>query len=151
VWKRLTEWYGTRLAEQYGETPPPDWCEVVDDSDNNTVTLALSQIKHKHTIHPPTFPEFDALFAKAKAPAPGQSGPTIQDRLCDFVLQHRSLTPNQIRLPWKYIGREFDAPGLDGKMRHNHGVEITGVIVPADGDHPGYRVMLADLQLEAAA
>jgi hypothetical protein len=139
------------MAEQYGPTPPADWCEIVDDADNETVQRALSQIRLKHVTHPPTFPEFDAIFAKAKAPSPGQSGPSMQERLCDFVLKHRTLTRTQLRLPWTYIGRQFDAPDLTGKMRHNHGVEITGVIVPADGDQPGYRVMVADMQMEAAA
>lgn len=151
VWDRLSQWYGARLAEQYGDTPPPDWCEVIDDADNDTVKLVLAQIREKHTTHPPTFPEFDALFAKAKRPVAASTGPTIKEQLADFVLKHRALTREQLRMPWTFLGRQFDAPGPDGKMRHNWGVEITGVVVPADGDALGYRVMVADMQLEGDA
>jgi len=147
MWQRLIEWYGLRLAEQYGEMPPEDWCAVVDAADNNAVLLVLSQIRKKHTTYPPTFPEFAALFEQAKAPTDGAVvGPPTQERLREFVQRRYQLTRNQLRTPWTYIGATFDTPGIDGKMRHNHGVEITGVIVPADGDCPGYKVMAVDME-----
>lgn len=56
------------------------------------------------------------------------------DRLCRFVMREygRRLTPAQIRAPWQHIGSPTG--------------EITGVIVPADGDSPGFRVMLVDFE-----
>jgi hypothetical protein len=149
-WDRLTSWYGSRFTDQHGTKLDPlsDWCELVDAHDNDVVALALSEIKTKHSQFPPSFPEVDAIFARLKAPAQSNDKPANHEALSDFVLRHRTLTPNQLRMPWTYIGRMFDAPGLDGKIRHNHGVEITGVVIPADGEHPGYRVMVTDMQAE---
>lgn len=144
LWSRLQQWYGSRLAEVYGQEPGRDWCELVDASDNETVKLVLSQIREKHTTFPPTFPEFDALFAKARAPSQ-RTGPTLVDKLCEFVLSHRTLTPHQMRAPWTFLSQEFDAIAGDGKMQTNHGVTITGVLIPPDGDAPGLRVMVEDM------
>lgn len=57
------------------------------------------------------------------------------DRLCRFVLREygRRLTPAQISAPWQYVC----SPPTG---------EITGVIVPTDGDSPGFRVMLVDFE-----
>lgn len=77
--------------------------------------------------------------------------PSPLDLLSDFALKNYPLTPGQISGPWTWFGEEFDAPGIDGKMRYKHGVRITGVTIPADGDRTGYRITLADLQLRGAA
>ena len=150
LWEKLRDWYGTSLIDQYGDMPPSDWCEMIDGADNETVKAALAEIRSKHLTFPPRFPEVDSIFSKLERPSGGDVGPSMQDRLADYVLRNYQLTPNQLRLPWTYIGETFDAPGLDGKVRRNHGVNITGVVIPADGDAPGYRVMVVDMQSEAA-
>ena len=61
---------------------------------------------------------------------------------------HR-LTPQQVRGPWTFIGNRFDAPNAQGQMTRDHGIEISGVIIDPDGDVPGHRVMVADMQGEA--
>lgn len=55
------------------------------------------------------------------------------ERLCDHVMRTfgARLTPKQIRTPWTYIG--------------SPGGEITGVVIPEDGEKPGYRVMLGEI------
>lgn len=126
LWDRLGQWYGSRLAEQYGSEPPKDWCEVVDAADNDTVTRVLSEIRNRHTTYPPTFPEFHALFAHAKHQR--AEGPSAVD-IIEQHLQRRNLTFKQ--------GRELTYIGSAG--------QITGVVVPQDGDAPGFRLMLADL------
>lgn len=151
LWTRLTQWYGSRLAEQFGPTPTEDWCAIVDATSDEVMRLALSEIRTKHPTYPPTLPEFDALVAKCKVPTQTSYGATIQEQLCDFVLRNRAMTWTQTRMPWKYIGRTFEGRNLKGEMVAHHGVEIVGVIVPADGDHPGYRVMIADMQLQERA
>jgi hypothetical protein len=150
-WDRLVTWYGSRLTDQYGANPKGDWCELIDDHDNETVAASLTEIKHRHPQYPPSFPEADAIFTKLKAPSQSSVGPSMHEQLSDFVNRHRPLTANQQRMPWKYLARTFDATGVDGKMRPHHGVEITGVVVPADGEHPGFRVMVVDMQSEKAA
>jgi hypothetical protein len=130
VWQRLIEWYGTRIIEQYGESPPDDWCSVVDDADNEAVKRALSIIRSRYVQHPPTFPQFEQAFRPTSAPV---VGPGPADRLCLYVMRTfgSTLTPKQIREPWTYIGSQNG--------------EIGGVVIPADEDKPSYRVMLADI------
>jgi hypothetical protein len=123
-WERLISWYGSRLTEQYGAEPKGDWCELIDDHENEVIAAALAEIKIKHPQYPPSFPEADAIFARLKAPSQAQIGPSMLEQLSDFVHRNRTLTANQLRLPWKYLGRTFDAPGIDGKTRAHHGVQM---------------------------
>lgn len=127
-WKRLAGWYGARLAEQYGEDPPQDWCAVVDDASNETIQRALAEIKIRHTVYPPTFPEFDAIVAKLSRAAAVE--PSTAERLHDYIVNNRTLTPAQLRARWEYHG-------LDGTC--------VAVDVPPDGDVPGFRVRVDDL------
>lgn len=55
------------------------------------------------------------------------------ERLCEHVMRTlgRRLTPKQIRETWTYIG--------------SAGGEIAGVIIRGDGEHCGFRMMLADI------
>lgn len=132
LWDRLGQWYGSRLAEQYGAEPPQDWCEVVDAADNDTVTRALADIRVKHLTHPPTFPEFNSIVRKAKHAR--ETGPSAIDVL-EQHLQRRNLTFKQ--------GRQLTYIGTLG--------QITGVVVPQDGEYPGFRLMLSDLHREGEA
>jgi len=147
VWQRLVEWYGTRLVEQYGESPPEDWCETIDGADNEAVKRALTSIRSKYINHPPTFPQFAESIAPVRAPSSGGLSKNTCERLSDFVLQHygSGLTPKQLRGPWTYVGRTFDAEDLSKKLTKDHGYEITGVVIDPDGDKPGFRVMVADM------
>lgn len=150
MWDRLQDWYGVRLTEQFGLEPPKDWCDVVDKSDNEQVKRALSVIRADYVNFPPTFMQFEKAFKPAVKPH-GQRGPTMAERLSNFVTANYRLTPKQLRGPWKYLSREFDAPDVSGKIRERNGVEITGVIVPADGESSGYRVMAVDMEAAKAA
>lgn len=55
------------------------------------------------------------------------------ERLCEHVMRifGARLTATQIRTPWTYIGSPSG--------------EITGVVIPEDGERPGYRVMLGEI------
>ncbi len=146
VWQRLIEWYGTRLAEQYGETPPADWSEVVDNADNEAVKRALTVIRSKYVAHPPTFPQFaEAMAPVRKANGPRQ--PTVQDRLCEYVMRTigTRLTPTQMRGPWTFRGRSFAAANSDDKTVEDQGIEILAVEIAPDGEHAGFRVAVEDM------
>ena len=58
------------------------------------------------------------------------------EKLCAFVMREygKRLTPKQLRGPWTTIG--------------TYNGEISGVVIPADGTRTGYRVMLADMELQ---
>lgn len=151
VWQRLIEWYGTRLAEQYGKAPPPDWCEVIDSVDNAIVRRGLTIIRSKYAAHPPTFPQFAEALALNKTEG-GDKEPTVADNLARYVTHNYGdmLTPKQLRGPWTYIGKRFAAPNAKGETVEKQGIEITGVVIDADGDSRGYRIMVTDMQAASA-
>lgn len=134
LWQRLGEWYGTRLLEQYGAEPPPDWCEIVDRCDNEKVKKGLSVIRRYFLKHPPTLPEFD--LAMRPPHLEGPAGPNTAERLCTFIMRNYrvKITERQIREPWIYFG--------------NPQAGITGVDVPADGDSTSLRVKVEDMGIE---
>lgn len=149
VWKKFSDWYGAdNIAKNFGSIPTEEWCNAIDQiQSRDSMTKILADIRLKHTTFPPRFPEFEAIVRAATLPAHRAAGPSMQDVLTSYVLKHKRLTFAQVNRPWKFIGRSFDAPDANGKMRANHGVEIIGVEVPADGDAPGHRVMVEDMQL----
>lgn len=150
AWERLKQWYGTRLTEQFGMTPPKDWAAVVDSTENEEVSRGLDFIRRTYTDWPPTFPQFEKALKPVQKVV--SKGPTPAEQLTQFVLKHRRLTPRQLAgVPrWTFLGKEFDAMAPDGKMRERYGKEIVGVVIPADGDSPGFRIMIEDMQAEAA-
>jgi len=131
VWQRLEEWYGARLLESYGKDMPHDWSRLVDSTDNDTVKRGLAIIRSRYFDHPPTFPQFEQALRPA---AMVNQGPSPGDILCAFVMKTYGsrLTAKQIRETWTYFGTPAG--------------EITGVIVPADGDSPSMRVTMLDVQ-----
>lgn len=133
-WDKLRDWYGTSLTDQYGMTPPADWCAVVDGATNDVMRAAMSEIRAKHVTFPPKFPEFDAIVSRLKRPAIQQ--PSVAAQLADYVLRTKKLSGYQLHMPWRYL---HDADGF-----------VCGVEVPAYEDAPGYRVMVADMEAAAA-
>lgn len=130
-WARMREWYGVRVVEQYGDTPPDDWRRIIDSTDNETVKRGLAIIRSRYFDHPPTFPQFEQAMRPA---AMVNQGPSPGDLLCAYVMKTygSKLTAKQIREPWTYFG---SAAG-----------EIAGVSIPADGDSPAVRATLLDVQ-----
>lgn len=152
TWKRFCSWYGADAVERkFGLRAPDDWVEVLDAVDRDQLPLVLAETKSKFPTWMPGLPEFEALVTQFSKPAAPDFGPSMQERLINFVIANRSLTPRQLGMPWQYIPERFDAVpyGQKGMVR-DWGVRIVGVIVPADGDHLGYRVMVEDLQQAAA-
>jgi hypothetical protein len=120
----MVEWYGARVAEQYGESPPIDWCHAIDRVDDTTVQRGLSLIKTRYLDHPPTLPQFEACMRPAES---ASRGPSEMDQLCAYVMKiHGSrLTPLQIRTSWTY-------------SRDKSGELVA--TVPADGQSPAVSV-----------
>ena len=131
MWTRLVEWYGARLIEQYGDSPPADWRRIIDNTDHETIKRGLSIIRNRYLDHPPTLPQFEQAMRPA---AMVNQGPSPGDVLCAYVMKtHGSrLTAKQLRESWTYFG---SAAG-----------EISGVSIPADGDSAAVRVTLLDVQ-----
>lgn len=146
VWRRLVEWYGTRLIEQFGEEPPADWCTTVDGIDNDAIERGMNLIRGKYALHPPTFPQFAEAMSPVREAATGHVQ-NIPERLAEYVAKNywARLSPRQQRGPWNYFGRHFDAPDLTGKTIKDWGIEITGVDIPADGDSPRLCITVAHM------
>lgn len=79
-----------------------------------------------------------------------KTGLSLQEQMVEYVATNKPLTAMQLAMPWKWIIQWVDDLDSDGKP--HVGAKYRGVVVPADGDHPGYRVMLEDMQqFETAA
>jgi hypothetical protein len=136
VWDRLGDWYGARFADQYGDQPSQDWCTVIDNTSNDDLVAVLVQVRQQHVTFPPTLPEFASLVKEVRLPR--IHAPSMAEQLAEFVSKSYSLTPAQLRGPWTFL------------YGHTGGLlVISGVVVAADGDHPGYRVSVEDMQMAA--
>lgn len=134
VWRKFGAWYGADVIERkFGTEIPDDWAEVIDAIDRDKLDRTLADTRAKHPTWPPGLPEFEQI-AKSVA-KPVWVGPPMQVLLMEFVVRTKSLTRNQLASPWSYLYA---------------GDILTGVVVPSDGDAPGYRVMVIDMQAEAA-
>ena len=145
VWRRLSEWYGARLADQFGEDPPGDWCEIVDRADNGTIKAGLVKIRTTYAAHPPTLPQFEAAMRPARQVI--EVGPSNAERLAVFAMRQvgRRLTHKQLRGPWSYGGERFATTNAKGEIDPRGGARVTSVSISPDGDAPGYRFTLDDL------
>lgn len=131
VWQRMVEWYGARVADQFGKEPPVDWCRAIDRSDDTTVQRALSLIKTRYLDHPPTLPQFEAVMRPAEASGVRRAGEA--ELLSAYVMRAYGarLTPRQTRGPWDY---SRDKAG-----------ELCATVA-ADGDSPGVTVSALEMR-----
>ncbi len=150
VWEKFAGWYGADIiAKQFGKIPPQEWCEAIDSiPTRDAMARALAEVKAKYVTWPPRFPEFAAIVAKVSRP--DMSGPSMQHQLAEFAATYKPLTRAQRAAPWTYLYRGHPGYGGDPKDPRNQAspdYAVTGVVIPADGDAPGYRIMVEDMQL----
>jgi hypothetical protein len=137
TWKRFCGWYGADAIERkFGLQAPDDWRDSIDSVNEKTLESAMTQIRQRFPTWPPSLPEFEQIVRDLRKSADNR-GPTTLELLTDYVLRTKSLSKNQASSPWTYIGT--------GNARTGEGFAITGVVIPADGSNPGYRVMVADM------
>jgi hypothetical protein len=136
VWDRLGDWYGARFADQFGDQPTQDWCTVIDGVSNDDLVAVLVLVRERHVTFPPTLPELVALVKEVRMPR--MHAPSVAEQLTDYVARAYQLTPNQLRGPWTFVYQ----------LAGGHPI-VTGLIVDADGDRPGYRVSVEDMQMAA--
>jgi hypothetical protein len=144
VWDRLTEWYGTRLAEMYGPNPPRDWRRLVDRSNDFDVRRALNTIRTKHPSHPPTLPEFESAL---RPPPPVHREPheaTLQERLVAHVMKTRHLPPAQIIARWTFLYERVQWTDRENRPRDEL-AKCIGVFVPPVEGASGFSVSASEL------
>jgi hypothetical protein len=128
VWRRLAQWYGSRLGESYGPTCPPDWAAVIDECSDERLDRAMNAIRREHISFPPTLGQFETATRK---PMSTGREPTPAEQLTEWIIRNKRLTQRQL-LGWTWLA------GAEA---------ITGVVIHADGDSPGYRVMMNDMSV----
>lgn len=139
TWKRFCSWYGADSVERkYGLQAPEDWESCIEELGDVTLAKAIAQVREKFPTWMPSLPEFEQIVRDLRRAAASADEPTIQEQLKTFVLRTRSLTGNQFRMPWTFIGA--------GNARTGEGFAVTGVVVPSDGEYPGHRVTVEDMR-----
>lgn len=137
-WKRLAQTYGARIADQYGPTCPPDWCKVIDSTDDDRLSKALMTIRQECLQYPPTLGQFEKAIPPKRRP--GED--TIIDRLARYAMNRLPICRQQSRMTWNYFGRMTREGGEFVR-------QTRGVVIPAcyDPECPSksMRVTLEDL------
>jgi hypothetical protein len=154
VWDRLGQWYGSRLADNYGPTPPEDWCEVIDRTDDERLHSALSHLRHQSPVHPPTLGQLEDAIPKRET---GLGGPSSPTRLAELLLKtHGSeMCAHQFRMGWNYFGplTTFEVSVDKKKPDYVTHPDPRGVQCPPCEacEKPSYRVLLTQERTEGVA
>lgn len=145
VWTRLTQCYGARLADSYGPTCPPDWCEVIDRTDDERISQALMTVRRDHLHHPPTLGEFESAIPKRKH---GTERVSAASALAAHAARHLPLCPHQLAQTWTYFGPIADFPPMKGRGYTTSHPTPRGAFVPACElcDRPTQRVLLEQVE-----
>lgn len=155
-WAKLIEWYGSRVAENYGPQPPDEWCDFFDRTDPDDVAMAMRSCRRSTPIHPPTLGQLEAAIPEKIA---GPIGPSKPLKLCDLMMEKhgKELCRHQLAKPWNYFGpmTTFDRQ-IQGLKASEKPPTVThpdpvGVQVPPceECEKPSFRVRL-DQALVAA-
>jgi len=143
IWDKLQNWYGDQM-DQYGPFAPIDWCEAIDAMDDEVESRVMDEVRIKHRLYPPRFPQFDEIVARLRNPTGIDRVPSIFERLSDRML--------------RLHGAQMSAMQLARPMNFVRGTPISLVSraepialvcdADPDADRPAYRVRVEDLILE---
>lgn len=128
AWDRLRQWYGARLAEQYGDVPPDDWCALIDRTDDERLAQALERIRDESPVYPPTFGQLEQAIPRKRA---HDGGPSVPDQLCRFIAEHRRTCEHQRAKTWAYFGPITEFPPNKTREEPKSTPEPRGVVIPA--------------------
>jgi hypothetical protein len=151
AWDRLKSWYGTRLADSYGDAPPEDWCELIDRTDPERLEEALATVRSESPVYPPTLGQLEASVPKRR----DSSGPSMAFLLSEHAVKklQTQFCPHQLRGPWNYFGPVREYKRLGTKSEAVKHPEVRGVHVPAcqECGKPTHRFTVDDLVSEGVA
>jgi hypothetical protein len=143
TWEKLGQWYGSRLADNYGPTPPDDWIELIDRTDDERLNTALALVRSQTPIHPPTLGQLESSLPKRE---PVNTGPSVPQQLADLMLKRHVLCIHQLNRPWNYFGpmREFEVlpPSKPPKTITHPFPRGVQVAACEECGKPTYRVLL---------
>lgn len=145
VWSRLGQWYGSRIAESYGDIPPPDWCALIDRTDDERLDVALMNVRRETPIHPPTLGQLEAALPQRRHQSNREDGPMA--RLVTHVLKTRQPCPHQVRSGWSWFGPEEEVVSKQRGSEVVRHVMPRGCVVPecAECGKPSVRALLDEV------
>jgi len=147
LWKRLNQTYGARFLDQFGPTPSDAWIEAIDSLTDEQVAYGLRKGTRDHPVHPPPLGAF-VQACNDMPVAQVAKGPTLQEQLCAYVTLTRrnQLTERQFYAPWTYLYHIGVDPEKPKHLQRT--AECVGVRIEHDGESPGHRVMVVDMQMD---
>lgn len=126
VWKRWIAFYGASKLESFGDWPGPDLCALIDSIKTlDGMRTVLAVVSHEHPSWPPTTGEFAAIVNRVQ-PVQSVDRGALWASACDYIARKywQQMTFTQQR----------------GMIYTND-----GVLVPRDGDSPGFFVSFEEL------
>lgn len=147
AWKRLSAYYGADVIERkYGLEADPSWDRILARLDREVMGTVFAEMKTKHPSFPPTQGEFEQLIKSVTAPPPSNDGPGMQERLTDYVLAHRRLTPWQLSHSSQWRCEYQGNCGRAG-TQPSENFATTAIVIPADPNGTaGFRVTVMDME-----
>jgi hypothetical protein len=148
TWDRLGSWYGSRLADQYGEHPPEDWVDLFDRTDDERLDQALSSVRHASPIHPPTLGQLENAIPRREVAGSPSRAQTVANAI--MTRHGAEMCIHQLKQPWNYFGPVKDfiskSRGENGNEVIKH-PEVRGVQVPACAEcsKPTFRMLVDDI------
>lgn len=112
-WTRLAHSWGSKFIDAYGPTPPEDWANAIERTDDERLEQALTILRRDTPTFPPTLGQLENAIPKR------QSGDGISkvQRLAGLMLDTHGaeLCEHQRAMPWNYFGplREYLLPKID--------------------------------------
>src|ERR1700749_3701278 len=85
VWDRMTEFYGTRFIEQFGDKPTKSWIDTVDQLTDAQIAFGLKYVRLQAPDHPPTLGRFQRSCLETPE-SHLKPKDTIQERLTRYAL-----------------------------------------------------------------
>lgn len=143
LWKRFSESYGSKWSDAYSASPLRLWIDAIDGLTDEQIAYGIRKCIRDTPIFPPTLGQFQQACADMPVPRT-DSGPTLQEQLCAFVvLKWPAMPPQQRAARWTFLYRE----SIDGsKPKHmQRCAECTGVLVPSAGGAEGFRATVIEM------
>lgn len=145
IWRRLAQWYGSKLSDQYGPTCPDEWVRVIDRANDDLLETAFQKVTRESPKFPPTLGEFEAALPRISAE--DRKRPSVQERLSRHAVTHYPLCMHQLARPWSYYGPEEDFVSTNRKMETMRHPRVEGAVIPSCDpcSKPTFRVRLEDI------
>lgn len=135
AWRRLVDAYGARLTDQYGVTPPQDWCDAIGRCSDRQLNAAIAGVRRASPVYAPSLGQFENCI-----PAAAEIGRNLIDELAQAGAKLPMCAHQRMR-PWSYFGGQEE--GEAGRVN----LIPKGVVIPEcePCKRKSLRVLVSDL------